>query len=146
MARQFTLGKKQRLKSRKQIDWLFKNGKSFTLFPYRVYYGYHDSRSVNELITGHKLSKDRLRFGIGAGTRNFKKATDRNRIKRVSREAWRLQKKELQELLEKQKAELDVFLVYNAKELPAFDMIYQKVKQIIIRLSKQINENDPQNP
>ncbi|MBL0132417.1 MAG: ribonuclease P protein component [Chitinophagaceae bacterium] len=38
MAKRFTLGKEERLKSRKQTEQLFSEGKKFTLVPFRVYY------------------------------------------------------------------------------------------------------------
>jgi len=38
LTKQFTLGKKERLKSRKQIEHLFKKGNSFSIFPFKIYY------------------------------------------------------------------------------------------------------------
>lgn len=136
MKKQFTLGKEERLKSRKQIDHLFQQGHSFNLFPFRIFYS----------IVDMEAEDTPLRVGIGASTRNFKKAVDRNRIKRLGREAWRLQKNELRERLTKTDRRLNVFLIYTAKEIESFDVIKQKVAAVIIKLNKIIDENTGANP
>jgi ribonuclease P protein component len=119
MPKQFTLGKEARLKSRKTIEQLFREGKSFNLPPFRVCYLLQDAPGSC------------LQFGTGAGSKNFKKAVDRNRIKRMTREAWRLQKTELQEELEKQNRGLAVFIIYTSKELPVYQAVHEKVGRIL---------------
>lgn len=118
MAKQFTLGKSERLKSRKQIEQLFSEGKSFSVFPFKVYY------FVSSHVAG---SSSQLQFGVGISGRNFKKAVDRNRIKRLTREAYRLQKKELQETLKQKKIRLNVFFIYIDKQPTDFNSIKIKV-------------------
>jgi ribonuclease P protein component len=86
----------------------------------------------------NKVAADdkKLQVGLTVSSRNFKKAVDRNRIKRLMREAWRLQKNELQlsPLLANQS--LKVFLIFTGKELPEYAMVYQKVTAVITRLIK----------
>jgi len=128
VAKQFTLGKEERLKSRKQTELLFSGGKKFTILPFRVHYS---------------LSKDEkggIQFGTGAGKRNFKKAVDRNRIKRLMREAYRLQKIPLQELVAVHHQQLTVFFIYNGKELPAYKEVYGKMGQCLGKLCNLISE------
>src|ERR1043165_9546218 len=115
MPKQFTLGQDERLKSRKQIEKLFAEGKSFVVNPFRVYYVVNGSR----LLSGSMVSSS-LQFGIGVSAKNFKRSVDRNRIKRLTREAWRLQKNELKELLKSFGKQLNVFFIYTGKELPDF--------------------------
>ena len=131
MPKEFTLGKTERIKSRKLIEQLFKEGRSFVLYPYRVYYKMSPA-----------TTNSYLQFGIGAGSKNFKKAVDRNRIKRVTREAYRLQKNELQEQLKEKKLQLNIFLIYTDKELPVFNTIKEKLQVILNRFMKMINENN----
>lgn len=128
MAKQFTLGKNERLKSRKAIDELFQNGKRFTVPPFRVYY----------TIT----KGDALQFGVGASTKNFKKAVDRNRIKRQVREAYRLQKKTLQELVHNNKSAVNLFIIYTEKELPDYQRIYAQIEKVISKLSSILSEKN----
>ncbi|MCW3119469.1 MAG: rnpA [Chitinophagaceae bacterium] len=138
MAKQFTLGKNERLKSRKLIEQLFKEGKTFNVFPFRVYYIYKSSR----LTGGNPIGN--LKFGAGVGTKNFKKAVDRNRIKRITKEAWRLQKNIALEKLKETNASLNVFFIYTAKELPAYEPVYNKVRVILDKLLKLLDEIDTQ--
>ena len=84
-----------------------------------------------------------LQTGIGVSSRHFKKAVDRNRIKRLMREAWRLQKNELQESLIKNNKTISVFILYTGKELPAYNLVFEKFTNIINRLIK-ITDANPQ--
>ncbi len=131
--RKFTLGKEERLKSRKLIDRLFKEGKSFGLFPYRVYYLFPEPQQLRQPADG-------LQFGVGVSTRNFKHATDRNRIKRLTREAWRLQKTTLRELVLLKGIHCAVFVIYTGKELPGFEVANEKIGVILSRLIKTVHE------
>lgn len=130
MAKQFTLGKDERLKSRKAIDQLFKEGQRFSVPPFRVCY---------------QFTAAELKFGITVSAKNFKKAVDRNRVKRLAREAWRLQKNELQQVLPEKNKGLDVFLIYTAKELPDYSLIEAKVSIVLKKFLKLVNETPAAN-
>lgn len=133
MTKQFTLGKQERLKSRKLIEELFSKGQRMSVFPYRVFYLFLPADNPSQAAS--------LQFGAGAGTRNFKKAVDRNRIKRLTREAWRLQKNQLAKKLDAHAQHLSVFLIYTGKELPAYDFVREKVSLIIEKLLTIADEN-----
>ena len=138
MAKQFTLGKNERLKSRKQIELLFSKGKKFTLNPYRIFF-----LIIPKTLTGNLQGN--LNFGTTVSVRNFKKAVDRNRIKRLTREAWRVQKNELKERLTKSDLHMNVFFIYIGKDLPDFLGVKEKVGQALKKLSDKINENLSEN-
>ena len=76
-----TLGKEERLKSKKLIESLYQKGSSVKVFPLRMIF----------LQTAH-TSNFPAQVGISVAKRNFKLAVDRNRIKRLMRESYRLQK------------------------------------------------------
>ncbi len=120
MAKQFTLGKNERLKSKKQTDLLFSEGKKFSVTPFRIFYSENTSIS-----TSHQ-------FGVGVSSKIFKKATDRNRIKRLVREAWRLQKPLLQ-------SKLVIFFIYTGKELPEYKEVFDKMGKAIEKLNKLLS-------
>ena len=130
LANQFTLGKKERLKSRKQIELLFTKGQRLSVFPYRAFYLFQENESGQP-----------LQCGVGVSTRNFKKAVDRNRIKRLTREAYRLQKSALQQTMKGHPQALSVFLIYTGKELPAFLLVKEKLDLILQKLITIANEN-----
>ena len=129
--KQFTLGKEERLKSRKQIEKLFAEGKSFVVNPFRVYF----------LVHGPWTMDHGLQFGVGVSAKNFKKAVDRNRIKRLTREAWRLQKNEINNKTKEAQRRLNVFFIYTGKELPDFATVKDKVAIALKKLADKIDEN-----
>lgn len=142
VSKQFTLGKNERLKSRKQIEQLFAEGKSFVVNPFRVYFFVNDL----PIVIGTSIVNSLLQFGVGVSNRNFKRAVDRNRIKRLTREAWRVQKNELQEKLKTNSKQLNVFFIYTGKELPDFAIVKDKVAVALKKLADKIDENISSNP
>jgi ribonuclease P protein component len=127
----YTLGKKDKLKSRKAIEQLFKDGKSFSVFPFRVLY--LEAPAVS-------LTKNNLQTAFSVSKKHFKKAVDRNRIKRLMREAWRLQKNILSDKINTRNKNLAVFIIYTGNELPEYELIFEKITAVIKRVLKIINE------
>jgi ribonuclease P protein component len=129
----YTLKKDDRLKSRKVIEYLFKDGKTVNIFPLRIFY------LLSTLTEENKTNK--LQAGFSVSTRNFKKAVDRNRIKRLLRESYRLQKYILDKQLKTSDKNLSVFFVYNGNELPDYKTVYEKMQSGINRLQIFLNES-----
>lgn len=118
----FTFGRKDRLKSRKRIEQLFREGKVITLMPLRVLY----------LIS--RSDDPQLQCGVGAGTRIFRKAVDRNRVKRLIREAWRLQKQPVVEKLKAAQCQMSLFIIYTGKELPVYKDTFAVINTLVQKL------------
>jgi ribonuclease P protein component len=134
MAKPFGLSKTEKLKSRKKIEALFANGKSFAMFPIRVTYVF---LSVDD-------NKPLVQIGVTASKRYFKKAVDRNRIKRLLREAYRLQKTELVGALEKANTKVYLFFMYTDKNITSFDVVKTAMNHCLKRLQQKlpaVNEN-----
>lgn len=133
MVKKLTLGKEERLKSRKLIDKVFAEGRNFNAFPFRVYYLFAPGKAIPG-------DKHLLKFGVGVSTRNFKHAVDRNRIKRITREGYRKQKNGLQDLVQQKQLPAAIFLIYTGKELPQYDVVSEKIAVILNRLIKAAHE------
>ena len=76
-----TFKKEERLCSKKSLDLLFKNGSSFLLYPFRITYLFID-----------EVHQYPAQVVINVAKKRYKRAVDRNLIKRRTREAYRLQK------------------------------------------------------
>jgi ribonuclease P protein component len=125
MRQRYTLAKAEKLKSRKRIEWVFKEGKSLSVFPFKVFY-----------LLLHPPAPPQA--GFGAGSRHFKKAVDRNRIKRLSREAYRLQKQPLMDALAEKERSMALFFIYTGKELPDQGTVRAKIGVLLQKLMKEV--------
>ena len=126
----YTFKKAEKLKSRKTIEQLFREGRSFSNFPFRILWKFNET------------SITPLQSGFAVGSKHFKKAVERNRIKRLMREAYRLQKNNLQEAVTQQQKHLAVFIIYVGNELPDYHFIFEKMGHVINRLIKITDENN----
>lgn len=126
---QYQFGKNEKLKSRRQIEQLFKEGKSFSSFPFRVVYIFVNDEAAT------------LQAGFSVSARYFKKAVDRNRIKRLMKEGYRLQKNTLYNTVVASAKKLNVFFIYTGNELPEYELIFEKMGASVKRLQKITNEN-----
>jgi ribonuclease P protein component len=124
----FTFRPAEKLKSRKLIGQLFKEGKSFKLFPFRIIY-----------IQPEK-NFSHLQAGFSVSSKNFKRAVDRNRIKRLMREAYRLQKSSLQNELEQKDKYVALFILYTGNEVPLSDVISEKMAAALHQMEKIMRE------
>lgn len=128
--KRFGFGRKEKLKSRKQIEELFLNGKKFSAFPLQVTYQFLPSE---ETI---------VQAGVTAGKKYFKKAVDRNRIKRLIREAYRLQKNDLIEALKQKHQKGFLFFICTDKTVPSFSVIKEAMNKSLKRLKKIVESNE----
>lgn len=126
---QFGFGKTERLKRRKLIDRLFSEGRNCSVPGYRVQY-----LLLNESEAGF------VKAGVSVSKRNFKKATDRNRIKRLLREAYRQGKTELRTAVVAQQQQLICFFIYQGKELPASNGVNESVQALLKKLQTIAHE------
>jgi len=133
----YTLRSNERIKARKSIEEIFNSGESFSLYPLRVFFILEKQANNKDAAFNGRNSS--LQFGVGVSKKNFKKAVDRNRIKRLIREAYRLQKKVIAQALDVKKERcLKLFILYTGNELPEHTLINQKVGETLDRLQRKL--------
>lgn len=117
-----TFSKLERLTSKTLIQELFSNGSSFYLFPFKVMYIKADPDQPSHQVL----------FSIPK--RNFKRAVDRNRIKRQLKEAYRLNKSIIANLPDK----LCIGYIYTFKEKLPYANLEKKLSESLIRLTQEV--------
>ncbi len=136
-----TLSKAERLKSYKRIRLLFAEGQKFKVHPLLVYY------QVNEKVVNSKDSS-LLQMGVSVGARYFKRAVDRNLIKRRIREAYRKNNSLVKQALMASEKGLDVFFVYTSNERLLYNQIETtmlKALQILLEKIKYSQQQQIEN-
>ena len=120
----YTLKKEERLCNKKLIDELFHNGSSFLCYPFKASWMFTDAAQPFPAQVLFAVSKKR-----------FKRAVDRNRIKRVSREVYRLNKQaHLYDQLTGSEKKIVVSLAYIGKELPEYGFAEKKMLKLLKQL------------
>jgi len=119
----YTFNKKEKLKSQKLIEQLFAQGQSVVAHPLRMVYIKTD---FDEAI--------KIKAGVSVSKRHFKKAVDRNRIKRLMREAYRLQKAAYIDNISGQYA---LMILYIGKEEIDYKTIYSKMDVLLKKFQEK---------
>ncbi len=119
-----SLGKNKKLKSRKAIERLFTNGKQLKTFPVRAIY----------------FSELKEPFGtqiaVSVPKRLFKKAVDRNLLKRRLREAFRKNQNLLQS-----NSQIEIMFIYTSSEIQTYQTIEKSMITLLVDLNSLLNDN-----
>lgn len=116
--------KAERLCSKKLISGLFAKGSAFNLYPLRFVF-----------LKAEEPAPGFPQVLISVSKKYFKRAHDRNRIKRQIREAYRLNK---HKLLSENGQPLSVLgIVYIGKEKNKYQIIEKKLNLGLVRLVKE---------
>lgn len=123
-----SFGKAYKLCSKTSIENLFDKGSSVRMHPYLIKYQFDEFKDDS-----------RFKLVITAPKRQFKKAVDRNRIKRISREAIRHNKFILESFLEEQNKQLALFIIYNGKEEESAELLNKQINKLFKKIISQLN-------
>lgn len=117
--------KKEKLKSKKRIEQLFIEGKNVTSFPLKLIY--LETTIPNEV---------KVQAGMAVSKRRFKSAVKRNRVKRLLREAYRINKSIVSNNTESSYAFL---ILYIGKELPTYAAIEKQMQHLFQKFNAKTN-------
>ncbi len=131
--KKYTFKKEERLCSKRSIDDLFHNGSSFVVYPFRVVFlskpADPEQKFPAQVITS--VPKKR-----------FKRAVDRNHIKRLTREGYRLEKGKLYSFLQDHSLNLLLAIQYVSNEKLPMDTLQGKLGQLIGKLEHEISKSN----
>lgn len=123
-----TYSKKEKLKSKKLIEQMFTEGQSVSAFPLRLVY-------LPTAFEDTVIAKT----GVSVSKRHFKTAVARNRIKRLLRESYRLNKGDYFNNLTTQHA---FMILYIGKDLPTFIQVETKMKLLFEKFLSKSSETE----
>ena len=127
----FKYGKKDKLKSKKLIEQLFSEGKSVTVYALKLIY--LKTKFEDDCI---------LKTGVSVSKRLHKTAVARNKIKRLLREAYRLNKPLY---FNNSSTSYTFMILYLSKDVTTFDAIDSKMKLLFEKFLNKTNKNE-ENP
>jgi ribonuclease P protein component len=125
-----TFTKEERLCAKKRIDTLFKSGSSFVLYPFRIVFILEKNKQTENILPCHSI--------LSVSKRRFKRAVDRNAIKRMMRESYRLQKSnDLIPFLLKHNVTLYLAIQYVGKQILAYDVFHTAMNKMLKKLQDE---------
>ena len=111
-----TLKKEERLTSKKLIDQLFAEGQTVLVPPFKFLW-----------ITSELEANYPMQIAFSAPKKHFPKAVDRNRIKRLCREAYRHNKHIAYDYLDLNHTQCAAMLIYTEREMPILKELKSKI-------------------
>jgi len=121
----YTFPKKERLSSKKNISYLFESGSTFFSYPFKIYYHFEEALT----------NKPNAAVLFSIGKKQFKHAVDRNRVKRLCRESYRLNKSILINTLEERQWSIEVAFIFVGKVIPEFKDVEVKMQKVLLQLA-----------
>ena len=120
--KKFSFSKQERICKRNDFQEILSNGQSIYSYPFRCVYVWRDSDSFS------------VRIAISVSRKRFKHAVDRNRIKRLVRENYRLEKHQLYQHYADCNQSLDILIIYTDTKILSFSLLQKSLIKLINKL------------
>ena len=127
----FTFKKEERVTGEKRIENLFTNGSAFIAYPFRVVFLETEASTRFPLSVLVSIPKKRIRSAV-----------KRNRMKRLVREAYRLNKHLFHDEEIPENYHLDVAFIYVKEELSEYETVEKAVRKTMNELIKHVREKE----
>ena len=134
------LPKGERLYLREEIERLHSCGRSFVSYPIRIVW------LAEPIATETPGEQAQVAVMTSVAKRRFKHAVDRNRIKRMTRAAYRLHKAPLWQTATQHHCTVRVALQSVTKTMPTYPELEQAVERAVARIVKDIEKANPTSP
>jgi ribonuclease P protein component len=126
---EFTLGKEERLKSNLYIQELLKQGKTVSSYPLKIYWNFSPDLQ----------QKYPARAAISVPKRKFRRAVDRNLMKRRIREAYRLNKHILYETLDQRQQKIQLIILLLSDEFIPYTQLEKGIRELLLKLVNKLS-------
>ena len=131
------LTKTERLTSQLVIDKLFAGGNaSMAAFPLRIVYMQMEKQEGSQQLDG--VQQPPVAILVSVPKKRFRHAVDRNRMKRLVREAYRLNKHILWNALQEKNFRLAIAFVCITDTLPTFRSVNKSMRKALIRIGERV--------
>jgi len=127
----YRFGKEYKLCSKTTMDKIFADGNQLKQFPFVVKY-----------TTTEETQQKSFQIVIAAPKRSFRFAYQRNRIKRITKEAVRLNKNDLETYLTSTNKQLALFLIYSSRDEFEVGILGKKINKLFNKIITQLKEDD----
>ena len=134
MIKEKGFSKQERICRRNDFNFLFSDGESFFSYPFRC------------VFCGKESDEPLVRIAVSVGKKKFKLATDRNRIKRLIRETYRLEKHSLYGFIQEHPTTWDILIIYTENKILDHKQFQHGMQTLIKKMAERIKNFYPPTP